>query len=74
MDSKRESTLYVLSQKGLLLQHFHDFQDDKEAVLISINQNPESYKYASPELQKDKEVQLALIKNSVALYHSFHLT
>ncbi len=60
----RETKLNVLRKKGWLYK-YPELQDDKEAVLIAIQSQGRAYKDASPEMQADLDVRLAVARGSI---------
>jgi hypothetical protein len=44
-----------------------DLKNDKEVVLVAVQQNGDALRYASPELKADKEVALARLFGLSAL-------
>ena len=61
----RETKLNELRKNGTLLREYTDLQNDKEAVLIAVNQNGIAYKYASPEMKASKDVRLAVARGNI---------
>jgi hypothetical protein len=58
----REAKLTQLRQDGSLLYMFTDLKGDKEAVLIALQTSGYAYTEASPDLQADLDVRIALVK------------
>lgn len=55
---KKDKQLFMMAafNYGLILESFDHFSDDKEAVLVAVNQVGKSVKYASERLKKDIDV------------------
>lgn len=54
---ERKLALRKVSEKGMLLAMFPEFQADREIVSAAVRQNPDSIEMASPVLQNDPEMQ-----------------
>jgi hypothetical protein len=61
---EREAKLNLLREDGSFLYKFRDLQGDKEAVLIALQTSGYAYTEASPELQADIDVRIALVKKN----------
>lgn len=57
LEFERKLALRKVSQKGMLLAMFPEFQADREVVSAAVRQNPDSIELASPVLQGDPAMQ-----------------
>ena len=66
MGLERDFIREALALNGLALRYAWEFQDDRESVLVALQQNPEALQYADPNLRADRELILLAVGPTLA--------